>query len=108
VLELRRLRPHHYAADIEAVFAHLRSRLRSEAWEAVGLAVLAAALGAGVWALPSSWPYFIYAMGGYLVVSVLLAAVIVPREARDTEGLVDALRAAQTARRRPAVEGLTR
>jgi hypothetical protein len=100
VLELRRLRPHHYAADVEAVFAHLRSRLRSEAWEAVGLTGLAAAMGAGVWALPRDWPYFAHLMGGYLALSALLAAVIVPREARDTESLVEALRAATAARRR--------
>jgi hypothetical protein len=100
VLELRRLQPHHYAADVEAVFAHLRSRLRTEALEAVGLAVLAAVLGAGVWALPSDWPYFTYVMGGYLALSVLVSTLIVPREARDTEALVEALHAAAAGRRK--------
>jgi hypothetical protein len=93
ILELRRLRPRHYAADTEAVFAHLRSRLRAEAAEAAGLIVFTGAIGAVAWALPRDWPYLPHLMGGYLALSALIAVVIVPREARETERLVEALHA---------------
>jgi|GEM_PF-5648902 len=93
ILELRRLRPGHYATDVEAVLAHLRSRLKAEAAEAAGLVIFTGAIGAGVWALPRAWPYFPQLMGGYLALSLLIALVIVPREARQTESLVEALHA---------------
>ena len=91
VLELRRLSPRHYAANAEAAFVHLRAKLRTEAAESVGLIFVTAGMGATVWALPRNWPYFTNLMGGYLAVSLLIALVIVPREARETEALVAVL-----------------
>jgi hypothetical protein len=93
VLELRRLQPHHYAADTAAVISQVRRKLRAEAAEAGGLVLLTAAIGAAVWALPEHWPHFPALMGAYLTLSVLIALVIIPREAREAEGLIELLEA---------------
>jgi hypothetical protein len=91
LLELRRLRPHHYAADVEVVFSHLRARLRAEAAESIGLLVFTTTMGGVMWTLPRAWPYFPHLLGGYLAVSLLIALVIVPREARETDAFIEAL-----------------
>jgi len=93
LLELRRLRRTDYVGGAEAAFDYLSGKLRLELLEALGLTVFTGAMGVTTWLLPTAWPHFTELMGGYLVVSLLLAAVLVPREARQHEAMVSALEA---------------
>jgi hypothetical protein len=91
LLELRRLRPEDYVGGAETAFEYLRGKLRLELLEAVGLTLFTGGMGLTVWLLPQAWPYFTQLIGAYLVGSLLLAVVLVPREARQNEAMIAAL-----------------
>jgi hypothetical protein len=93
LLELRRLRRKDYVGGAEAAFEFLNAKLRVELVESIGLTVLTGGMGVTVWLLPTAWPHFTALMGGYLIVSLLLAAVLIPREARQNEAMVAVLEA---------------
>jgi hypothetical protein len=91
LLEMRRLRREDYVGDAEQAFEFISAKLRFELIESLGLTALTGGLGVAVWLLPAAWPYFPQFMGAYLVVSLLLAALLVPREAQQNEAMFAAL-----------------